>query len=77
MPIEEGKAAPAFTLKDAKGAKVALKELKPGRQDDYPSQRRFVLEAKINGGLEHPGIVPVYGSGSRQCRPAPASPTER
>lgn len=28
MPIEEGKAPPAFTLKDASGAKVALKDLK-------------------------------------------------
>ena len=28
MAIEEGKAAPAFTLKDAKGNKVALKDLK-------------------------------------------------
>jgi len=28
MPIEEGKAAPAFTLKDARGAKVALKDLR-------------------------------------------------
>jgi peroxiredoxin Q/BCP len=28
MAIEEGKAAPAFTLKDAKGAKVALKDLR-------------------------------------------------
>ena len=28
MPIEEGKAAPAFTLKDAKGNKVALKDFK-------------------------------------------------
>ena len=28
MAIEEGKAAPVFTLKDAKGAQVALKELR-------------------------------------------------
>ena len=28
MPIEEGKAAPAFTLTDARGKKVALKDLK-------------------------------------------------
>jgi peroxiredoxin Q/BCP len=28
MPIEEGKAAPAFTLPDADGQKVALKELR-------------------------------------------------
>ncbi|MEM1231921.1 MAG: redoxin domain-containing protein, partial [Pseudomonadota bacterium] len=28
MAIEEGKAAPAFTLKDAAGNKVALKDLR-------------------------------------------------
>ena len=28
------------------------------------SRTRFVLEAEITGGLEHPGIVPVYGLGS-------------
>ena len=28
MPIEEGRAAPAFTLKDAKGNKVSLKDLR-------------------------------------------------
>lgn len=28
MPIEEGKAAPAFTLKDASGKKVTLKDLR-------------------------------------------------
>jgi serine/threonine protein kinase len=32
---------------------------------DRPESRsRFVLEAEITGGLEHPGIVPVYGLGS-------------
>src|SRR5262249_14262285 len=27
------------------------------------SRARFVLEAEITGGLEHPGVVPVYGLG--------------
>ena len=27
------------------------------------SQSRFLLEAKVTGKLEHPGIVPVYGLG--------------
>src|SRR5437588_10710 len=33
-----------------------------------PSTRRqrFVLEAEITGGLEHPGIVPVYGLGHHE-----------
>ena len=31
--------------------------------DDPDSRARFLLEAEITGGLEHPGIVPVYGLG--------------
>ena len=29
-----------------------------------PAAPRFLLEAEITGGLEHPGIVPVYGLGA-------------
>ncbi len=43
---------------------VALKEI----QGDYAfresSRNRFIAEAEITGGLEHPGIVPVYGLGT-------------
>src|SRR5204862_6742358 len=28
------------------------------------SRARFLLEAEVTGGLEHPGIVPVYGLGA-------------
>jgi eukaryotic-like serine/threonine-protein kinase len=42
---------------------VALKEIQPHRADEPDSRNRFVLEAEITGGLEHPGIVPVYGLG--------------
>ena len=28
------------------------------------SRQRFLMEAEITGGLEHPGIVPVYGLGT-------------
>jgi tetratricopeptide (TPR) repeat protein/tRNA A-37 threonylcarbamoyl transferase component Bud32 len=43
---------------------VALKEIKPEYADNPVSQSRFLQEAEITGGLEHPGIVPVYGLGS-------------
>ena len=42
---------------------VALKEIKERLADDPNSRSRFLLEAEITGGLEHPGIVPVYGLG--------------
>jgi tetratricopeptide (TPR) repeat protein/tRNA A-37 threonylcarbamoyl transferase component Bud32 len=43
---------------------VALKQILDHHADDPDSRTRFVLEAEITGGLEHPGIVPVYGLGS-------------
>ncbi|MGI8978997.1 MAG: protein kinase domain-containing protein [Pirellulaceae bacterium] len=46
------------------GREVALKEIKPERADDPDSRGRFTREAEITGGLEHPGIVPVYGLGA-------------
>ncbi len=46
------------------GRKVAVKEIKPKFADDAVCQQRFVLEAEITGGLEHPGIVPVYSLGN-------------
>src|SRR5262249_6188263 len=42
---------------------VALKEIQPQHADDPSSRGRFLREAEITGGLEHPGIVPVYGLG--------------
>ncbi len=49
---------------------VALKEIQPRFADDEMSRGRFLLEAEITGGLEHPGIVPIYGLGSyRDGRP--------
>jgi serine/threonine protein kinase len=43
--------------------KVALKQIRPRFADDGFARERFELEATITGGLEHPGIVPVYGFG--------------
>lgn len=42
---------------------VALKRIQPGFADDTDCRRRFVAEAEITGGLEHPGVVPVYSLG--------------
>jgi eukaryotic-like serine/threonine-protein kinase len=43
---------------------VALKQISEKHADDTDSRRRFVAEAEITGGLEHPGVVPVYGLGT-------------
>jgi serine/threonine protein kinase len=42
---------------------VALKEIHEKYAHHAESQSRFLLEAEVTGGLEHPGVVPVYGLG--------------
>ncbi|MGP0068029.1 MAG: tetratricopeptide repeat protein [Isosphaeraceae bacterium] len=46
------------------GREVALKEIRPDKAAEAELHGRFLLEAEINGGLEHPGIVPVYSLGT-------------
>ncbi len=46
------------------GRVVALKEIRPDKVAEAHLRSRFVLEAEITGGLEHPGIVPVYSLGT-------------
>jgi WD40 repeat protein/serine/threonine protein kinase len=43
---------------------VAIKQILDEHADDTAIRHRFLLEAEITAGLEHPGIVPVYGLGS-------------
>ena len=43
---------------------VALKQILDKHAYDPISRARFLLEAEVTGGLEHPGIVPVYGLSS-------------
>jgi serine/threonine-protein kinase len=43
---------------------VALKQILDRHGDDPSSRHRCLVEAEITGGLEHPGIVPVYGLGT-------------
>ena len=45
---------------------VALKQILAQHADNPVSRQRFLLEAEVTGGLEHPGIVPVYGLGTYQ-----------
>lgn len=43
---------------------VALKQLHERHADAPDNRARFLLEAEVTGGLEHPGIVPVYSLGA-------------
>jgi hypothetical protein len=53
---------------------VVLKEIQVQRADREEEDRaRFLLEAEITGGLEHPGIVPVYGLGAYETA-GPSTP---
>jgi serine/threonine protein kinase/tetratricopeptide (TPR) repeat protein len=64
-PHARGGLGQVYVARDEElGRQVALKEIRPDRADDADLRSRFVLEAEINGNLEHPGIVPVYGLGS-------------
>jgi hypothetical protein len=54
-----------FVAEDAElGRPVALKGIRSDRVGDPANRMRFVREAEITGGLEHPGVVPVYSLGS-------------
>ncbi len=43
---------------------VAFKQILPEIADNLDARVRFQREAEITGGLEHPGIVPIYGLGT-------------
>ncbi len=64
-PHASGGLGTVFVALDAElNREVALKQILPRHADNPDSRRRFLLEAEITGGLEHPGIVPVYGLGT-------------
>ncbi|RIK73276.1 MAG: hypothetical protein DCC67_18095, partial [Planctomycetota bacterium] len=43
---------------------VALKQIRSQWADDDDCRARFLLEARITGRLEHPGVAPVYAMGA-------------
>ncbi len=63
-PHAKGGLGEVFVAMDQElNREVALKEIQSRYLHDEDNRARFVLEAEITGGLEHPGIVPVYGLG--------------
>lgn len=64
-PHAGGGLGEVFVARDTElNREVALKQIRPRHADNPESRARFMLEAEVTGGLEHPGIVPVYGLGS-------------
>jgi serine/threonine-protein kinase len=63
-PHAQGGLGVVSVARDAElGREVAFKEIQARYAGDATQRGRFVREAEITGGLEHPGIVPVYGLG--------------
>jgi formylglycine-generating enzyme required for sulfatase activity/tRNA A-37 threonylcarbamoyl transferase component Bud32 len=64
-PHARGGLGEVFVARDEElRREVALKEIQERHADNPESRARFLLEAEVTGGLEHPGIVPVYGLGT-------------
>jgi eukaryotic-like serine/threonine-protein kinase len=63
-PHASGGLGEVYVARDGElNREVALKQIKDRYADHPESRSRFLLEAEVTGGLEHPGIVPVYGLG--------------
>jgi eukaryotic-like serine/threonine-protein kinase len=64
-PHAKGGLGAVFVALDSElNREVALKQILEKHADDPVGRQRFVAEAQITGGLEHPGVVPVYGLGT-------------
>jgi tetratricopeptide (TPR) repeat protein/tRNA A-37 threonylcarbamoyl transferase component Bud32 len=64
-PHAKGGLGEVFVAEDGElRREVALKEIQRRYADDPAARRRFTFEAEVTGGLEHPGVVPVYGLGA-------------
>jgi hypothetical protein len=63
-PHARGGLGQVFVARDEElKREVALKEIQEQHAANPEARARFLLEAEVTGGLEHPGIVPVYGLG--------------
>ena len=70
-PHARGGLGAVFVALDAElHREVALKQILDQHADDPVSRQRFLLEAEITGGLEHPGDRPGLRPGHLRRRPA-------
>lgn len=61
---EGGLGAISVALDEELNREVALKEVRSEFAKQQAAQDRLRIEAEITGGLEHPGVVPVYALGT-------------
>jgi hypothetical protein len=63
-PLARGGLGEVYVARDEElRREVALKQIQERYAHDPQSRSRFVVETEITGGLEHPGIIPIYGLG--------------
>jgi len=63
-PLDRGGISRVYVAYDEElNREVALKELRRRYADRSRSRARFLFEAEVTAGLEHPGVVPVYSLG--------------
>jgi eukaryotic-like serine/threonine-protein kinase len=63
--IASGGMGEVVLVHDARiGRDVAMKVIKRGIDSDCSAELRFIREARVQGRLEHPSIVPVYDLGA-------------
>ena len=66
-PHRAGGLGEVFIAQDTQfNRQVALKRIKSQFAEKPQFCNRFLVEAEVTGGLEHPGIVPVYGLGQSE-----------
>ncbi|MGH7280151.1 MAG: protein kinase domain-containing protein [Polyangiaceae bacterium] len=64
--LGEGGMGEVRLTRDARiGRQVAMKVVRPGAGSRSDLRSRFLREARVQGQLEHPAIVPVYDLGTR------------
>jgi serine/threonine-protein kinase len=62
--IGEGGMGEVYLCADHRvGRDIAMKVIRPARSGSEDARRRFIREARVQGQLEHPSVVPVYDLG--------------